>query len=340
MDLRTHYHLHENILFVSCQVGPIVTKLAIATPTSGPDTSKPATITKGGIAPPTIVMPEANSAPASPLTSPDHQLSRITRSRTFLRSQPTIASRESSCRLPCNNSTVHRPTVKSAATRISNSSATCGTSNASFTWFPSTVRVSAWLKLVMSVYSMAIRNIAAVIARLQTKFGIAPRPPKTLPVKKLDPIHALLTSVQQYTNTPPISSAHTTTGDRLPGRRAVASLIQVMASRQPGKHRMSASRAKVKIKSFLCQPICCSKRASFLRPSPTNTPAVPIASRHTIEQSTSNVSCSVSRPCTIWTATPATRHENRATGLVLAEDVASDTVRKDEPSRISTWRPV
>src|SRR5713226_9540856 len=58
MDLRTDYHLHTNTLFVSCHAGPSVTKLTSATPSSGPQTSKPTTIITGGMAPPRIITPK------------------------------------------------------------------------------------------------------------------------------------------------------------------------------------------------------------------------------------------------------------------------------------------
>ena len=96
-----------------------------------------------------------------------------------------------------------------------------------------------------------------------------------------------------------MSNAHTIAGGRVVGWRVVARMIQVRARRKPGKQRMRASRAKAKSKTFFCQPICCSKRASFLRPIPTNTPAAAMARRQTSEQSTSRVSCSASRPRTI-----------------------------------------
>lgn len=172
MDLRTGNHFHTNTRFISCHAGPVVTILTSTTAIRGPHTSRHAMINSEGSVPVRAVTVRARSAPVSPLTSAAHQLSRIRRRSTVRRSQPTIASRDNSCLLPRNKSSVQRPTVRSAARRMSKSSASWGASNVSRTCLPRTVTINTWLKLLSNMYSMAIRNIAAVMAMLETIFGI------------------------------------------------------------------------------------------------------------------------------------------------------------------------
>ncbi len=137
---------------------------------------------------------------------------------------------------------------------------------------------------------------------------------------------------------PAPSSASITAGDSVLARCPVANASHPAASRPPGRQSRRASNKRLAFNRCAGQPSWRSRSASFLRTTPTSAPAAPMASRQTIEHSTSSASCRASTPCTICTATPVARHEVCIGTLVPATDSAM--VRGDEPSRISTWRPV
>src|SRR2546430_17619613 len=91
---------------------------------------------------------------------------------------------------------------------------------------------------------------------------------------------------------------------------------------------------------LLCQPNCCSKSASFRRPLPTSTAAAPIARTLTKVQSATNSSCITSTPCTSCTATPTTLQDDPTAWPAKGDEDTIATSRTDDPSRISTCRPV
>ena len=146
------------------------------------------------------------------------------------------------------------------------------------------------------------------------------------------------TRAMLYVITPVPNNPHISAGGRLPGHNLADSMIHPAASALPGIARVSASQTKMSVSKGNGQPTCRSNKASFRRPMPISMPAAPMASRQMTAQRTSSVSCRVSTPCTICTATPTTVHDVVMLGLVFPAD--SVTMRGEEPSRISTCRPV
>src|SRR5215471_7568214 len=154
---------------------------------------------------------------------------------------------------------------------------------------------------------------------------------------------AIITSKQQYTSTLTASNTHVISDNKPFAHFFVASIIHPIASRQPGPH--NASPSMVKAATSLCrdQPTCRSRSASFIRSRPTSAPDEAVARKHTIEQSTSSATCSVSKPCSICTATPTSLHSGCIPVIVFVlEGDCTITVngRRDEPSSISTCKPV
>src|SRR2546421_4957529 len=137
-----------------------------------------------------------------------------------------------------------------------------------------------------------------------------------------------------------LSSSATVPDGRWLCLKVVDNIIQVTASAYPGKHKSNASKTNRQNKYLLCQPSCCSKSASFRRPLPTSTAAAPIARTLTKVQSASNSSCITSTPCTSCTATPTTLQDDRKAWPAKGDEDTIATSRTDEPSRISTCRPV
>src|ERR1700694_31155 len=114
MNLRTNDHLHVATLFSSPQAILVVTMPTSSTPNNGPPITTLIINQAGGNAEVNAITIKASNAPTSPLRTADHSTSRNTRHSTDLRSQPTIASKAISCRLPRSSNVVHKPTVSSA----------------------------------------------------------------------------------------------------------------------------------------------------------------------------------------------------------------------------------
>src|SRR5437588_2616182 len=114
MHLRTNDHLHVATLFSSPQAILVVTMPTSSTLNNGPPITTLIINHAGGNADVNAITIKASNAPTSPLRTADQPTSRSTRNSTDLRSQPTIASKAISCRLPRNSNVVHKPTVSSA----------------------------------------------------------------------------------------------------------------------------------------------------------------------------------------------------------------------------------